>query len=318
MLRNTIKPTFLVTALLIILVGAATGEVISKVAAVINDTIITTYQLDKKTIEMSTQDPAFDALDTTGQQNFRREVLNTMIEDELIRQRAKILNLSVSDGEVNAAIDDVQEQNKLTRLQLIAALEQQGMSFEAYRSNMKNQIQRYKLVGSEVQSKIDVSSQEVRSYYEEHINNYRNPPYVHLSNLMFNLQEDATAGEISAAQAQAVKARDRLLMGDSINDLLVTYSEASGGDMGELKESDLATAFADAITNLQSGEISEIIKTGGSLFIFKMEERNNGNPKPIESVRPEIEKILLEKNREEAFKEFQKDLRENAYIDIRI
>ena len=48
-----------------------------------------------------------------------------------------------------------------------------------------------------------------------------------------------------------------------------------------------------------------------------MEERNTGNPRPLETVRPEIEEILLEKNREEAFSEWQTDLKKNAYIDIR-
>ena len=76
-------------------------------------------------------------------------------------------------------------------------------------------------------------------------------------------------------------------------------------------------AFANAVANLQSGEISAIIETPGSLYIFKMIERNNGNPRPLETVRPEIEKILLEKNREEAFTEWQTGLKKNAYIDIR-
>lgn len=301
-----------------LLVGPAAGELVSKVAAVINDTIITTYQLDQSVREFSGQNPDYASLDAAGREAFRLEVLNGMIEEELLQQRADQLGLSVSDDALNAAIDDVQQQNNLTRLQLIAALEQQGMSFDTYRDNMRKQIMRYKLIGQEVQSKVDVTGQEVRSYYDEHIEEYRNPPYVHLEHLMFDLQEDATSGEVTATRAKAEKARSRLLMGDSIADLLVTYSEARGGDMGQLNEADLASSFRRAITQLQTDEVSEIIAIPGSLFIFKMKERNNGNPKSLESVRPEIEKILLEKNREEAFSEWQKDLREDAYIDIRI
>lgn len=306
------KQILLAGTLLVLLTGPASAEIISKVAAVINDTIITTYQLDQKVVEISAQDPA-----AASQKNFRRQVLDTMIEDELLLQRAQELELGVSDDEVNAAIDDVQQQNKLTRLQLIAALEQQGMSFETYRSNMKNQILRYRLIGTEVQRKIDVTGQEIRHYYEEHLDDYRNPPYVHLSNLMFGLQKETPAGVVEAVRAEAEQAHKRLLMGDSIADLLVTYSEASGGDMGKLKESDLAKAFRMAIADLQTGEISPIVEANGSLFIFKMEERSDGSPKPLETVRADIEKILLEKNREAAFKEWQKDLRANAYIDIR-
>ncbi len=318
MLQRTVKQFLYAGILFTLLAGPAMAELVSKVAAVINDTIITTYQLDQSTADMATQNPDYAQLDAAAREAFKLEVLNSMIEEELLQQLAEELGLSVSDDALNAAIDDIQQQNKLTRLQLIAALEQQGMAFDKYRDNMRKQILRYKLIGQEVQSKIDVTGQEIRLYYEQHIEDYRNPPYVHLSHLAFNLMEDASAGEIAAIRAKAEKSRSRLLMGDTVADLLVTYSEASGGDMGKLKEADLATAFVDAITGLQSDEVSEIIEIPGSLFLFKMLERNDGNPKPLDSVRPEIEQLLLEKNREEAFTKWQKDLRKDAYIDIRI
>jgi peptidyl-prolyl cis-trans isomerase SurA len=318
MLRQKIKYLLFIGAVLTILAGPATAEVINKVAAVVNDTIITTYLLNQKVAEAATQNAKYSELTAEEQQTFKLEILGLMVEEELIQQRAKKLKVRASDEDVNAAIDDVQEQNKLTRLQLIAALEQQGMSFELYRTNMSNQITRYRLIGMEVQNKIDVNSQEIRRYYEQHLDEYSDLPYVHLSRLMFALSESTSVGEIAALQSQAEKTRVRLLQGDSIADLLITYSAASGGDMGRIKESDLANAFTDTIKNLQTGEISEIVKTDRGLFLFKMQERNNGTPKPLESVRPEIEIILMEKSREEEFKAWQKRLREDAYIDIRI
>ena len=317
MLHRTLKHFLFAGSLLVLLAGPVMGELVSKVAAVVNDTIITTYQLDQKILEISAQNPDYAKLDAAALESFRLEILNGMIEEELLLQRADDLGISVSDDALNAAIDDVQQQNKLTRLQLIAALEQQGMSFDAYRDNMQNQILRYQVIGQEVQSKIDVTGQEIRLYYEEHIEDYRNSPYVHLTHIIFNVNEDAPPGEIAATRANAEKAHSRLLMGDSMADLLATYSEASGGDMGKLNQADMASAFSNAIANLQTGEISAIIEIPGSLFIFKMLERNNGNPRPLETVRPEIEQILLEKNREEAFAEWQTGLKKNAYIDIR-
>ena len=176
MRQRTVKHFLFVGTLLVLLAGPAMGELVSKVAAVVNDTIITTYQLDQKIIEIAAQNPDYAKLDAAALKAFRLEVLNGMIEEELLLQRADDLGLSVSDDALNAAIDDVQQQNKLTRLQLIAALEQQGMSFDSYRDNMQNQILRYQLIGQEVQSKIDVTGQEIRLYYEEHIEDYRNPP----------------------------------------------------------------------------------------------------------------------------------------------
>jgi len=318
MLRYRIKSLIFISLLFTLFVTPAAGEVINRVAAIVNDTIITTYQLDQKATEAAAQDPQYSNLDAAGQQTFKKKVLELMIEEELITQRAKELNISVSDDEINASIDDVQAQNKLTRLQLIAALEQQGMSFDSYSSNMRSQITRYKLIAKEVQNKIDVTGQETRRYYEQHSAEYLDAPYVHLSRLTFPLPEGASAGKIATAQAQAEKAHSRLLSGDSVADLLVTYSEASGGGMGKIRESNLATEFAAAVAPLKSGEVSDIIKTSDGLFLFKMEERNSGSPKPLEAVQPEIEKILMEKSRDDAFKTWKESLRSSAYIDIRI
>jgi peptidyl-prolyl cis-trans isomerase SurA len=307
-----------ILTLFILSTSQVSGEVINKVAAIVNDTIITTYDLDQKTAEAAAMNPEFSSFDTAEQLAFKKQILDRMIEDELIQQRAEELKISATDEEINAAIDDVQQQNKLTRLQLITALEQQGMSFDVYLSNMKNQITRYKLIAQEVQNKVDVTNQGVRSYYDQHSADYRDDPYVHLSRLTFPLSAEASQGEIDAAQTQAKKARKRLLKGDSVADLLMTYSDATGGDMGKLKESNLVEDFSKAITGLKTGEISEIVSTPTGLFIFKMVERNSGTAKPLEAVRPEIEKILLEKSKEESLKKWQKDLRTNAYIDIRI
>ncbi len=316
--QHKFRSRLIITVLFTLLANLATGEVINKVAAVVNDTIITTYQLDQRMAETVALDRDYAGLDEAGRETYKKKVLDLMIEEELIQQRAVELKVRASDDEVNAAIDDVQVQNKLTRLQLIAALEQQGMSFASYRSNMRSQITRYKLIGREVQNKIDVTGQEIRRYYEQHLDDYRNPPYVHLSRLVFFLHEDVTDGEAAALEVLAEQARRRLVMGDSIADLLATYSEAEGGDMGKLRESDLTTVFAEAIAGLQSKEISEIVKTSSGLFLFKMEERNSGTPQPLEKVRPEIEKILMAKSRDEALKKWQEELRANAYIDIRL
>ncbi|MBE0501116.1 MAG: SurA N-terminal domain-containing protein [Desulfuromonadales bacterium] len=316
--QHQFRNRLIITVLFTLLATLATGEVINKVAAVVNDTIITTYQLDQRMAETVALDPGYAGLDEAGRETYKKKVLDLMIEEELIQQRAVELKVRASDEEVNAAIDDVQVQNKLTRLQLIAALEQQGMSFASYRSNMRSQITRYKLIGREVQNKIDVTGQEIRRYYEQHLDEYRNPPYVHLSRIVFFLHEDVTDGEAAALEVLAEQARRRLVMGDSIADLLATYSEAEGGDMGKLRESDLTTVFAEAIVGLQSKEISEIVKTSSGLFLFKMEERNIGTLQPLEKVRPDIEKILMAKSRDEALKKWQEALRANAYIDIRL
>ena len=90
---------------------------------------------------------------------------------------------------------DVQRQNKLNAQQLEEALRQQGMSLTEYQENIRSQILRFKLLAREVQSKIEVSTQEIRDYFREHIDDYRLAPSIRLSVISFPLAAaDGEAG----------------------------------------------------------------------------------------------------------------------------
>ena len=74
----------------------------------------------------------------------------------------------------------MQKQNKLTREQLVQALQFEGMAFDEYRENLRKQILRFKLLGREVQSKVEVTNQEIRDYFRQHIDDYREAPFVRI------------------------------------------------------------------------------------------------------------------------------------------
>jgi len=308
--------------LLGVLLATVTGaETISRVAAVVNDAIITTQQLDAALAQEQRSNPALKNASGAKLDEIRRQLLDRLIEEELLRQRIAELKLTVSDAEVDDAIADIQQQNNLTRQQLIAALKQQGMDFDTYRRNMHDQILRFKLIGREVQEKVDVSNSAIRDYYAAHQDDYRLPPYLRMAKLVFSLPKGADPGLIEASRSRAEEARKRLLKGDSIAALLATFKDVpgvDGGDMGKVQEKDLAPKFAAAVRNLQTGGVSDIVETSQGLYLFKVIERSAGDVRPLEELHDEIERQLLETTREERFKTWQADLKKAAYIDIRL
>jgi peptidyl-prolyl cis-trans isomerase SurA len=290
------------------------------VAAVVNDSIITTYQLDQALQKALAGIPAAESLSVAEKDKLRRQLLEQLIEEELVKERVAQLRLKVDDEDVEAAVQDVQRQNNLTREQLQAALEQQGMDFDTYRENLRKQILRFRLIGIEVKSKAEVTSAEVRQYYREHINEYREPPFMHLSRLTFPISKTADKDKIAEIRNKAIAAQARLEDGESINTLMVSYATdgVDGGDMGRFRVGELSGLFDRAVRDLQTGEVSEVVETPNAYFIFKMIERSTGEERPFEVVSGEIEKILTEQKQEEAFKKWNRSLREEAYIDIRI
>lgn len=304
--------------LLVLTAGPLRAEIVSRIAAVVNADVITTHQLDQAVAAVLEGKPKPSPVDLA---NLRSQLLNRMIEDKLVQQKIAELKLTVSDEELEAAIRDVQKQNHLTREQLVAALQAQGMSFDAYKENMRKQILRFKLIGREVRSKVEVTNQDLLDYFREHIDDYREAPYTRISRITFPVPASADAAAKEKLKADAEAARKRLEAGDALDQVLKDYAAAGaeGGDMGTFKEGELAPVFDRAIRDLKQGQVSAVVAgPRGNFYLFKVDVRKPGTIHKFDTVKDEIEQTLLKQKREERFQEWAKSLRKDAYIDIRI
>jgi peptidyl-prolyl cis-trans isomerase SurA len=314
---------FCLTAIFLLLTPVMGGaETLDRIAAVVNQNIITTYQLQKAMADSQAENAKeAEGSDAKGGDELQRQVLSKLIEDDLVQQRIDELKIEVSDDEIEGAIRDVETQNKLTPEQLEAALQAQGMTMAEYRQNLRRQILRYKLLGREVQSKVEVTNQDLLDYFREHIAEYRGAPYVRLSRISFLVPDKASTAEIDAVHNKAEAALALLQGGEDFNAVLLSYSSdknAIGGDMGEFSEGQLTPAFAQAIRNLKEGEITGIIETPGGFHILKITELSKGKIRKFDTVKEEIRKILQEEKSKERYQEWAAGLKKNAYIDIRL
>lgn len=298
-----------VTLVLLLLLLPATGfaAVINRTVAVVNDEIVTSYQLDRALATKSGEGAAVSA-------TVRREMLDKMVEELLLGQRVKALQLSVADEEIDAAIDDILKQNKLTITQLKQALVQQGIEFATYRETLSKQLLRYKLMGREVQAKVEVTNREIRSYFDEHVADYRRPPQVRVEH--FSLK-----GEGAADRMLIAGVRTRLDGGEPLAQVLASFAgdeRIFGGEMGRFKEGELAPVFADAIAGLPVGGVSEVVAQNEMLHLLIVAEQIPGGVVPLDEVKDKIEAQLREEKAQARFKEWLAELKENAYIVIQL
>ncbi|WP_027715348.1 SurA N-terminal domain-containing protein [Desulfuromonas sp. TF] len=312
------KRHFHTIAILLLLPGLAMATTaVSRIAAVVNSEIITTRQLDQEVSERvkGGNIPASQA------SALRQQVLSDLIEKTLLMQKADELRIKVAEDEIEEAINEVQKQNKLTREQLIEALQSEGMGYEKYRENLRQQILRYKLVGREVQARVEVTNREIRDYFRENIGKYRDEPFLRLSRITFPIPAKATTVQIEAIRGKAEAALNRLRQGEEFYPVLLSLTadqSAEGGDMGTFAEGELTSAFEKAVRNLKEGEISSMVETPAGFHILQVNEISAGKVRQFDSVKEEIRRILREQKTEERFKEWSQGLRKEAYIDIRL
>jgi peptidyl-prolyl cis-trans isomerase SurA len=298
--------------------GNLRAEPLITVVALVNNDVVTSYQLEQKMAEMKSATRKSEA-PATPEEALRSEVLNLLIEDLLVQQRIALLGLSVSDQELTAAIEDVQRQNKLTLEQLQTALQAQGVSMADYRQNLRKEILRYKLLNQEVRSKVEVTRTQIRDYFEAHRDAFTKPASLHLARLSFPLPASVDDELRQRLMQQAQIARQQLLAGKSVQDVIRdSGGAAEGGDMGVMAETELHPELQKAIEGLTTGEISEPTLALGSLHVCKVIERTPAQAELTDDVSAGIEKILSEQNSEKRFNEWKKELRKGAVIDIRI
>lgn len=297
----------------------AQAEMVSRIAAVVNSDIITTYELDQA---LNAQLAKAEKKPSPAQVGaLRKELLSRLIEEELVQQRIRTLRLQVGDEEVENAILDVQRQNKLTREQLEQAVQAQGLTMAAYRDNLRKQILRYKLVGQEVRSKVDVSEREVRDYYRAHLEEYRLAPTVTLSAITFPVPEKAGVAEREAVRAAAREALERLRSGEAPDTVTLAYRDsfgATGSALGVIAEGELTPEFAKAVEGVEKGGLGTLAETGNAVILLRVDDRSSGGLRQFEAVRPEITQTLTDQKTDGRIKEWTQGLKQKAFIDIRL
>lgn len=299
----------------------ATALVVNRIAAVVNDEIITTIQLDREVERRLTEKAEEQELTDEIRQALRKEVLPELIEDLLVNQRAKKLGIQIGDEEVTRAIEDVQRQNGISREQLVAALETQGVPFEEYREKLARQLLRFKLVGREIRSEVEVTNQELRNYFQENLEDYREAPFVRLSRISFFFPADATPDRIATLRRLSREALGRLRQGEDFAEVLAAYEEtrgAEGAAMGTFGTGELTEPFAGAIRDLKTGEISEVVETPQGFHILHVDERSSGRVPNFEEVKDRLSNLILERKREKALDGWAEGLKKEAHIDIKL
>lgn len=310
-----------VALLLLVSIGlhTASAAVVSRIAAVVNRDIITTYQLDQKLQEQLAQREQQPSPAQLGA--LRQELLSRMIEETLVQQRVEALRLSVSEDEIETALLDVQQKNQLTREELEDAVTMQGMDFQAYRDNLGQQILRYKLIGEEVRRQVDVPEREIVEYYRAHLDDYRLAPEIHLSAITFPVSEKASDQERQKIKAVVLEALQRLRDNQGFDEVVDSYNQtygATGIDMGTVAYGDLNPAFVAAIEDVPDGDYSKPVEMPHAVYLLRINQRVPGGLRQFDEVKFDIYQTILDQKTDARIKEWTKSLKTKAFIDIRL
>lgn len=310
--------------LVVLLVAAATlpahaARVVERVVAVINDEIILETELEQYAAP-GYRGPDPDTADGKKQwDETKRKALESLIDGKLVQQQAKELKLTVTPEEVERAIAQVKEQNKLDDNTFVEALKQQGFTLESYRKTLRKQILELKVVNTAVRSRVSVGDDEVRAYYKQ---NERLTAGDRQSRLKQILVAAGASDDLERKKAVAQKVVDLARSGSSFGELARQYSDdeatkAAGGDLGWVGKGVLVDALDDAIASMEPGDVRGPIRTERGWVVLQLVDRKAGDLKPFEEVKEQLRKQLYDQQVEKAQQSWIKELRKKAHVDVR-
>ena len=299
------------------------AEVVDRIVAVVNDDIITLFELNRSF------EPYAEKVRALGYQidkerkmlfKVREDVLSRLIDQKIKDQEIKRFNITISEKEIDQTIERIKEANFYTDEDLRAALANDGLTMEEYREQIKEQILRTKLVNLEIKSKIVITEDDIKFYYENHQDKYGGKKKYHLRNIIMKVSPFADEKEKLGIKTNMDAILDKLNEGQSFETLAMTYSESSlaaeGGDLGLFGLDELSLQLRDTIKEMKTGEFTPVLDTDQGYQIFFIQEIVNIPGKSLEEVLPKIEKILYNEILEKKFLSWLEDLRKQSVIKI--
>jgi len=301
------KIVFFTGFLYLILAFPVGARVIDRIAAVVNDEVITLSELDEACLPLFQKylrvvtDPIEEEKIV---RKIRKQVLERLIEEKLVEQAVKKYHIKVTDEEVEAFIKHIQERMGGEKA-FQEFLDSQGLSLREYRETVREQLKKMKLVQGSVQARIVITDEDLRRYYREHYLSEKNRVYV-------------LAAIITGSEEKIKKAAEELKRGEDFSAVARKYSEVpgSGEGLGGFKLDELTPEVRKVIAQMKAGEISSPIQVGSKWQIFKVLAIKEKAAVPFEKVKEKIYQTLFQKELDEYIQQWIKDLKERAFIKV--
>src|SRR5271167_423972 len=317
--------------------SSQSDTVVEEIIARINNNIITHADLrrarDQMLTDLHQQEPNATLAD---QKDREKDLLRDLIDQQLLLQKGEELGIS-ADTEVVKRLDDLRKQMHAESMEdLEKAAQAQGISFEEFKQNMKNNIITQRVIGQEVGGHISVTQQELQQEYHQHKAQMEQPEQVRLSEILISTQtappvktekgkevlpEPPSSDTVAKAQAKADEVYALLQKGGKFEDLAKQYSDgptaANGGDLEYFKRGTMSKDLEQQVFELKVGEYTKPIRTNQGFVILKVTEHQVAGIPPLKDVETRVQENIYIQKMQPALRDYLTKLRENAYIDIK-
>jgi peptidyl-prolyl cis-trans isomerase SurA len=296
------------------------AELADGIKAIVNNTVITYAQVEDyaaPAVAALRQEFA-DQPDTFQQQLVKtlNDSLEQLVERQLILHDFDAEGYKLPDSVVDELVQDRIRERFGDRITCMKTLQAQGMTFEQFREEVRDQYIEYQMRLKNVSQEIIVSPYRVESYYRDHQDDYKVGDEVKLRMIVLNKSDDDDTNTLNLARDIRTKIKE----GASFQQMASVYSQGSqqkeGGDWGWVERSVLRKELADVAFKLKPGEVSDVIDTPDACYLMLVEQTRPAHVKPLSEVRNDIETTLRTQQQARLEKQWIDSLKKKTFILI--
>jgi len=293
------KRTIVIVLLCNLLFGSflVHAEVLDTIIAVVEEDVILERELQKEVAAIEQRIQQSNAA-VPPIYVLRKQVLEKMIVDKLQRQLAEKAGMNVNEEMLNSSAADIARRNNMDLEQFRSELESQGISYQSFLDNIRNEIIINQLRGREIGGRVKVTDREVEHYMETQDKIGEESTQYHLGHILIAVKEGASSTEIQKAMGKADDLVRKLREGQDFTQTAISDSDDAnalkGGDLGWRTMSAMPTLFINVIAQMRQGDVSDPIRSPSGFHIIKMLELKGTDNHMI--VKTKVRHILVKTN----------------------
>lgn len=296
------------------------------VVAIVNDAIILNSELEARRMPVLVE--AQQISDPKERERrvakLTSQVLDEMVNDEVMVQAAEAAKIEIEPGEVQAALDEIKQQNNLDDSGLASALAGQGFTMTNYRQEVRRQMLRLRAINQLVAPKVQITEEDVRARYDQMARRTEQVQAVRLSHMLFRLPDHPTEQQIAEAKERAGKAIARVKAGEEFAKVAQAESDddstkSTGGELGWFQRGSMANPEWEPIVfAMEKGDVRGPVTGPAGFHVFQVTEIKRSDLKPFPEMKEQLQRELRRREMDKQTQTWVEELRKKAYIDIKL
>ncbi len=307
--------TIILIFFLPLLVVSGEYELVDSIVAVVNDKVITEYEIKVKEKMLyqflKSKGLTGDELEKKFNEQ-KKNLLEGLIEEKLLLSKAEELELDV-ENDLELYIENIKKENNLkTDEELKRALLEQGINYDEWKKQLKNQVLQQKLIQKELGDKITIENSELLDYYKKHLKEFKEEAVYTLQAIFV----DGTHPDSEKRKKEIVEKLKQIDFARVAGEYSDEPLKKLKGELGIFKESELAPEILKIVKKLKKGDLSNWIEYKNGWLIIKLKDFKPERIPEFKEVQNKIREKIYFQKREKFLKEYIKELKKEAYIKI--